>query len=257
MSPTTTGTVTGIFIKPARHEPMNHTESARARAGHGLIGDCHAGPLGPRQVLIVREESLRGLGVEVWQVRANLAIRGLPEEALRSGSILRVGAHTRIRITHECEVCKVLRRYVPERSFPDLPGRRGSLGVILRGGAIALGDPVRATDVQYPTVPDGIYERLAWVVERIPSGSVTTYAELLVLVGASRPFFRVLPTYLKRADLAGLPAHRVLNSAAELTGHVPHQRRRLREEGVVFSSDRRLRDVKHLWDASALYVSRG
>lgn len=255
MSPTPAGTVAGIFIKPARHEPMNHAESARARASHGLIGDCHAGQLGPRQVLVVREESLRGLGVEAWQVRANLATHGLPEEALRSGSVLRVGRHTRIRITHECEVCKVLRRYVPNRSFPDLPGRRGSLGVILRGGAFALGDPIRTTNARYPTIPDGIYERLAWVVERIPSGFVTTYAELLILVGASRPFFRVLPTYLKRTDRAGLPAHRVLNSAAELTGHLPDQRRRLRDEGVRFGGDCGLRDAKHLWDASALYLA--
>ena len=174
-SPPHHGSVTALFIKPIRHEPMAGVERAGVRARHGFIGDCHAQPLGPRQLLIIRDESLNGLGVEPWQVRANVATRGLPESELRSGTILQVGDEVLIRITHECEVCKILRRYVPAESFKHLLGRRGSLGVFIRGGSISLGDTVTATEDRYPEVPERIYNRLAWVLERIPpAGSSPT-----------------------------------------------------------------------------------
>ena len=249
------GLVSALFIKHARHEPMSAAETATGRRRHGLVGDCHAQPLGPRQVLIVREESLDGLGVAPWQVRANIATRGLPEEGLRSGSVVRIGKSVLIRITHECEVCKVLRRYVDQDVFRDLPGRRGSLGVFVRGGEIALGDPVAASaEPRYPEVPDRVYERLAWVVERIPEGNVLTYDRLLVLVGAQRAFFRVLPTYLKRAAAAGLPAHRVLTSAGALTGHLPAQRELLAAEGVAFTAAGELAAAESAWGAELLYL---
>lgn len=233
---------------------MEHVPDADARGGHGIIGDCHAQPLGPRQVLIVREEALEGLDVEPWQVRANIGTRGLSEEALRSGSVLRIGESARIRVTHECEVCKVLRRYVPQETFRDLPGRRGSLGVFLSGGPLNVGDEIGVEPVRYPEVPDGIYDRLAWVVERIPAGKVVTYDLLVALVGSPRAYFRVLPTYLKRALSAGLPVHRVLTSSAELSRHLPAQAKRLRVEGVCLDGDV-LADESYLWDAETLYTT--
>lgn len=235
---------------------MTPMERVVARRRHGLVGDCHAQPLGPRQVLIVREETLAGLGVEPWQVRANIATRGLDEDALRSGSVLSIGATVRIRVTHECEVCKVLRRYMDRETFRHLPGRRGSLGVLLRGGALALGDRVLASAPAYPEVPDAVYERVAWVVDRIPVGRVVTYDRLLTLVGAQRAFFRVLPTYLKRAAAAGLPAHRVLTSSGSLTGHLPAQREQLATEGVVLEELSGAWDEAALWAPELLYLSK-
>ena len=238
--------VTGVFIKPARGEPMREVERGEATA-HGLVGDCHAHPLGPRQVLVVRQEDLEDLGLAVWQVRANVAIVGASEETLRSGTVLRIGASAEVRVTHECEVCRVLRRYVPGELFGALPGRRGWLGVFVRPGEIAVGDPVRADVARYPAVPDRIYDRLAWVLARVPRGRVVTYDALLTLVGASRPYFRVLPTYLRRAHQAGLPVHRVLTSAGEPTGVVAQQLEALAAEGV--------HDLpEHRWDARRLYI---
>lgn len=238
--------VSAVFIKPERGEPMRAV--ARAEAGaHGLVGDCHAHPLGPRQVLVVRQEDLDDLGLEVWQVRANVAIAGAAAETLRSGTVLRIGESVAVRITHECEVCRVLRRYVAGDRFASLPGRRGWLGVFVHGGAIVLGDPVRAHADQYPAVPDRIYDRLAWVVARIPAGKVVTYDALLALVGASRPYFRVLPIYLRRTQAAGLPVHRVLTTASAPTGVVAGQLEALAAEGVDDLGG-------HRWDARELYL---
>lgn len=255
-SPSPSGIVTAVLVKPVRHEPMTSVPAADVDARTGFIGDCHAQPLGPRQVLIVREESLEGLGVEPWQVRANIAIRGLGEAALASGRVLRISDEVVIRITHECEVCKVLRRHVPTESFKRLVGRRGSLGVFPQGGTVAVGQSVQVTDERYPEVPERISDRVAWAVERIPAGKVVTYDRLLTLVGASKPFFRVMPTYLKRADVAGLPAHRVLTSAGKVTGHLAAQRDRLLTEGIAVTEGGVV-DVRAAgWSARALYLQR-
>jgi alkylated DNA nucleotide flippase Atl1 len=248
--------VSGLLIKPIRHHPMEAVEAAQAKAREGFIGDCHAERFGPRQLLIVREESLEDLGVAPWQVRANVATRGLPEEALVSGSVLQLGSEIRIRVTHVCEVCKVLRQYVSADTFRVLPRRRGSLAVVLTGGSVALGDAVTVVDERYPEVPEGIYERLEWILARVPEGRVVTYDTLLSLLGVSRPYFRVLPTYLKRADAVGLPAHRVLTSAGEVGGHLPGQKRRLQAEGVRVSRDGALTENVHRWHGEHLYLNK-
>ena len=244
--------VTALFVKPDPKRPMEAAPRVDAQARHGLLGDCHAQPLGPRQVLVVRQEALDELDVAAWQLRANIAIAGLVEPDLASGSVLHIG-DARIRITHACEICKVLRDYVDRDAFRDLAGRRGALGVFLSGGALRLADEVTVTRYAYPSVPDAIGERVAWIVERIPHGHVLTYDRLLTLVGGKRAHFRVIPTYLRRAGAAGLPAHRVLTSAARLTGHLPTQRASLVGEGVSFDGDV-LANRDALWDGSAIYA---
>lgn len=231
-------------------------DGVTALTRQGLLGDCHAQPLGPRQVLVVREESLTPLGVAAWQVRANIATHGLDASSLESGRVLQVGADTRIRITHVCEICKVLRGYVPARTFAALARRRGSLGVILSGGTIAIGDSIAVERRRYPVVPEAIFDRVAWVVGQIPRGRVALYDQLLTLVGGSRPYFRVLPSYLRRAEAAGLPAHRVLDSGRRVTGHLPDQAARLRAEGVPVDNAGVLGGDDHLWDARDLFVRR-
>jgi alkylated DNA nucleotide flippase Atl1 len=180
-------------------------------------------------------------------VRANLTIAGASDSTLRSGTLLRLGGSAEVRVTHQCEICHVLRRYVPAELFPSLPGRRGWLGVVIRGGRVAVGDPVGAEPGRYAAVPDQIYQRLAWVLRRIPLGWLVTYDVLLALVGASRPYYRVLPTYLRRAHAAGLPIHRVLTSAGRCTDVVPGQMQVLAAEGIDDLSG-------HRWDARRLYL---
>jgi alkylated DNA nucleotide flippase Atl1 len=119
-----------------------------------------------------------------------------------------------------------------------------------------VGDGVAVRVSEYPHVPDGIYDRLAWLLARVPSGRVVTYATLLQLVGAARPYSRVLPTYLRRAAGVGLPAHRVLTSSSSLTGHFGDQAALLTAEGVAVDPDGVLVDSARLWDARGVYFVR-
>jgi MOSC domain-containing protein YiiM len=186
--------------------------------------------LGPRQLLVARQEDLEELGVTGEQLRADVAVAGLSAEAVASGRVLRLGADVRVRLTFACEVCAKVRRRVDEATFRRLPGRRGTLGVVLSGGTVAVGDAVAVEDDRLPAVPEAIADRVAWVVARIPEGEVTTYAELIALAGGHRAHLRAVPSYLRRAAAAGLPADRV-RRAGEISGDEPR------------------------WDASQLYLT--
>lgn len=250
------GHVTGLLIKPVAHQPMDARQSVDAIAHLGLNGDCHAQPLGPRQVLVVRQEALIELRASAWQVRANLVVAGLPGDALQSGSVLLIGERARIRVTHECEICSVLRQYLDRDTYRRLPGRRGALGVFLDSGPVRLGDTVKVDGDRWPSVPDRIGDRASWVIARIPFGRALTYDRLITLIGGKRAHFRVLPTYIRRASDAGLPGHRVLTSAKSVTPHIPGQADLLAREGVAIDADGKLGDVGALWDGANIYRRR-
>lgn len=234
---------------------MEEVAVVGAKVRHGLVGDCHARPLGPRQVLLVRQEDLDELGVGAWQIRANISIEGIDPSGLESGRVIEVGS-SRIRLTHPCEVCSVLRQYVSREVFRRLPGRRGSLGVVLASGQISIGDPVLLREDRYPTVPEQTFERLAWVVAQIPNGQVTDYGSLMTLFGGSKSYFRVLPTYLRRAASEGLPAHRVLNSRGMLIEqHLTGQGALLRREGHKIGPDGMVETRARSWSGAELYYS--
>ncbi len=247
-------TVTGLLVKPVPHQPLLPRRLITASTRRGLDGDCHAQALGPRQVLVVRQEALDELGVAASQVRANVAVRGLASSDLESGRVLEIG-ETRIRVTHECEICSVLRAHLDRETYRQLPGRRGSLGVILRGGEIRLGDAVSIGADRWPTIPERIGDRALWVIARIPSGRVLAYDRLIMLIGGKRAHFRVLPTYVRRAQALGLPAHRVISSAGAVTRHVVDQAGRLAVEGVRTDRDGLVIGSRAAWDGAEIYFA--
>ena len=241
----TAGVATLLLRKPALKAPMRTEPRLTLEARTGITGDCHAHPLGPRQVLVVREEALDELGVEAAALRANLVVRGIPQDSMRSGRVLTFPSGARIRLTHACETCSALREHIDREAFRSLPGRRGMLGVVLHGGGIDEGDRVAIDPGErYPMVPDTVGERVAWALARVPVGRTITYRALIELVGGTRAHFRALPAHLRRADASGLPAHRVLTSSGELTGHVADQAARLRAE---------VADGHPPWAAEGLY----
>lgn len=194
--------VAALLVKPAPGGPSEAVTVLEALARHGLVGDCHAGPLGPRQVLVARQEDIDDLGVTAGQLGVNAAVAGLAADALRSGTVLRIGAEVRVRLTHACEVCARLRPRVGAEVMGRLPGRRGTLGVVLEGGTVAADAAVVVEPFRYPTIPDAFGERAAWVVAQIPPGRVSTYGEILPLIGGTRAHLRALPAHLRRAERA-------------------------------------------------------
>mgnify|MGYP000270190502 FL=1 len=85
-------------------------------------------------------------------------------------------------------------------------------------------------------LPEGFDAEVYSVVAQIPAGRVTTYGQIARLIG--------MPGYARRvghalaAAPAGLPCHRVVNSAGRTAPHWTEQRPMLEAEGVRFRKKR-------------------
>jgi len=185
--------VIATLRKPA---PGAHSEPVDAL-------DLPAGVPGPRQVLVGDEETLArigGGGLTAEGLRWNVVLQGLNLDAhARSGQVLALGDGARIRLTHRCETCRTLRDVADAPTLKALAGHRGWLGVAVSPGTVAPGDAAQLLPGRpYPTVPDTVADRFAWVAAQIPPGHVMTYAAMLAALGAPRGYTRVLPTYARK-----------------------------------------------------------
>lgn len=95
------------------------------------------------------------------------------------------------------------------------------------------------------------YEKVYELVRQIPAGKVSTYgiiAEKLSVRSAAR----MVGWALNKAELAKIPAHRVVNRNGELTGKMHFftpdtMRQMLEAEGVTFRPDGSVNLERHLF----------
>ena len=139
------GRVERIFLRPSSRTPVKEVRRAEAKAGAGLVGD-HAGG-GNRQVTLVEAErwadACRELGRELDPAgrRANLVVSGVSLAAAK-GAGLRVGGCL-IQVISETRPCRLMDDYAPGLQVALDPDRRGGMyGRVVKGGEIAVGDPV-------------------------------------------------------------------------------------------------------------------
>ena len=84
------------------------------------------------------------------------------------------------------------------------------------------------------------------VVAEIPAGRVATYGQLARLIG--------MPDHARRVGRAmasapaGLPCHRVVNSAGRTAPGWPQQRELLEKEGVRFKANGCADVVRFMWE---------
>ena len=142
------GVVEGILVAPAAEAPMTRVESVAAVAGHGLEGDRYRdgrGTFGSKgqgyELTLVDAGSLEALGIEWERSRRNVVTRGLDLNALlgRRFAIGEVECVAR----RPAEPCAHLERVEGTGLLRPLVHRAGIRADILRGGSIAVGDPIR------------------------------------------------------------------------------------------------------------------
>jgi MOSC domain-containing protein YiiM len=139
--PPVSGRVASIQLCPGHREPMRPVASATLITGFGLNGDKHAQAASRRQVLLVDQEALDPLGLAPGTVKENLTVEGLQVMQLSPGTRLRVGPGAVLEITSICEPCFRMDEIRPGLRL-QLEGRRGMNSLVVRGGAIAVGDAV-------------------------------------------------------------------------------------------------------------------
>ena len=139
--------VVSVNVSPARGGCKEPVEQARLRAGHGIVGDGHAGSW-HRQVSLLAMESIgkmraRGLEVGPGDFAENLTTEGIDLVALPVGTRMRVGEVlaevTQIgkRCHDRCEIFRLAGDCV-------MP-REGIFVRVLEGGEVRSGDAIKVT----------------------------------------------------------------------------------------------------------------
>jgi len=243
------GRVTALYHKTgassaSMQRPLLLAASLVLRAHEGLEKQP-ASPLSPRQVLLTDAEDLEALGLRPGALRENIVLHGVSVGTLPSGTVLRFGSEVELRLTFPCEPCGHIvdslaadvKAKLGDNPVKGLLGRRGVLATVVRGGDLAVDDECCVIDdVQYEPLSDTVKERVRWLLQRVPSGRVVTFMDVIGMVGAPSGFARALPAYLKawvREGAVELPVHRMTDSRGGLLDkYVPGQRAMLEAEGV-------------------------
>ncbi len=136
------GRIVALYLCLAHRQPMVPVHEAEAVSDLGLAGDRHAKEGSARQVLFMDVETLRAFGLKPGMVKENVTVEGLDLASLRRGQVLFVGDEVTLEVTGACLPCERMDEIRPGLRA-ELEGRRGVLGVVLNGGVLRVGDPVR------------------------------------------------------------------------------------------------------------------
>lgn len=121
---------------------MKPVDPAVLIADFGLEGDRHARPKSRRQVLLIEEETLNGLGLTPGLVKENITTRGIDLTSLPVDARLLLGEEVELRITGPCQPCGLMDE-IRDGLKEELRGRRGVLAWVKRGGEVRIGERVQ------------------------------------------------------------------------------------------------------------------
>ena len=143
-----TGSIVSIRLCVGHRDPMKSVESAYMRTGYGIEGDRHAvseGARTKRQVLLIDQETLDKFELTPGEVRENITTFGIDLHSLSEGHRLALGDEAVVEITGHCAPCARMDE-IREGYRVALEGQRGMLASVVRGGQIAVGHAVEASD---------------------------------------------------------------------------------------------------------------
>ena len=240
--------VHSLFIQPEKHGRFVEVKSIETKEHFGLVNDCHAHVLSPRQILITSLESINYLGIKPGDLHENIVLSDCPVEQIPSGSVITCGS-IKIRVTFPCEPCSFINT-LNLKTPASIISRRGMLGIILNSGILSVGDKVATFDSIYPPIPDKLAKRIIWLADKIPYGKILSYRDIIIITGAPQSTVRAFPAILKKSK----NEHRIVNSRFELVKHCINQEALLLGEGVLSNSN--YVDPSYTWDSYDLYYTK-
>lgn len=139
-----TAKVIAVCISEKKGERKTPVPSVELRAGHGIVGDAHAGDW-HRQVSLLAMESIRkmqrmGLSVDTGDFAENVTTEGIELVTLAIGTRLRVGA-TVLEVTQIGKECHT-RCAIYQQAGDCVMPKEGIFARVLAGGMVKPGDEV-------------------------------------------------------------------------------------------------------------------
>ncbi len=171
MDKNVTGKISAISISDRKGIQKTNVGSAVLKADHGIEGDAHAGNW-HRQVSLLAQESIdkivaKGLDVKSGDFAENITTLGVDLPSQPVGAKLTLGG-TELIISQIGKVCHH-RCAIYHKAGDCVMPREGIFGVVVKPGAIKVGDPITITpkegiSVGIITMSDrasqGVYEDL-------------------------------------------------------------------------------------------------
>ena len=136
------GSIVNLHIARKSGTPSDPVQEARAISAMGLEGDRSCREDNTRQVLVMDKETLDELGLKPGQIKENITTTGLDLAQTQPGQVLFIGGQVTMEIVGECEPCGRMDA-IRSGLRKELNGRRGMLAVVINGGAMKVGDPIR------------------------------------------------------------------------------------------------------------------
>jgi hypothetical protein len=199
-----------LALRPPGSAAPQAVERLTLVADSGIDGDRHRDPASPRQLLLASSATYADFDLAPHALRENLLL-DTPIDALPSGTVLQIGDRAQVRLMFACEACGRLDLH-GARVAARIGARRGVLARVVQGGTIRTGDTVHDLGPLLPVWSDDWHERVAQVIDAMPSGRVIEYALLARLAGIQSTYCRAFPRFL--ASLGPAYASRALAARA-------------------------------------------
>jgi len=137
------GIIKAISISKARGEKKTNVDSAKVKAGFGIIGDAHAG-MEKRQVSLLAEESIqkmkeKGLNVGPGDFAENITTGGIDLLALTIGIKLKIGKDALLEISQIGKLCHTRCNIYYQAGDCVMP-KEGIFARVIKDGTIKQGD---------------------------------------------------------------------------------------------------------------------
>ncbi|MEO8390721.1 MOSC domain-containing protein [Polaromonas sp.] len=212
----TVGVVRDLHTRVGKEPAPRRVSSLQVLANYGIVGDRHASPTSPRQILLAGEIAYRRFRLPEAALRENLLV-DFSMDLLRSGDLLRIGSDVILWVTFQCEPCSLLERRCPG-TIKSIGPERGMLARVLRGGVVLDGDTVSLTSSPIPAMSNDWQTRILKVARAVPPKHYIGYRQLAELAGVANAYCRAFPRVLARlpAEIGG----RVLSASAVTSEHL-------------------------------------
>ncbi|HSP52485.1 MAG TPA: MOSC domain-containing protein [Cryobacterium sp.] len=182
-----TAAVPGTVVSVSRDDRHAFSKptvpNIRLIAGFGVEGDAHAGATTQHRYLVVKDparpnltqvhfmpvelfDELRGAGFEVspGELGENITTRGLDLFALPLGARLRLGSDAVVEITGMRNPCSMINGFqkglmktlIGTDDAGQVIRKAGIMGIVVTGGTVAPGDPIRVTSPAGEQLPLGV-----------------------------------------------------------------------------------------------------
>lgn len=189
-----------LSLRPPGSAAPQAVERLTLVADAGIDGDRHRDPASPRQLLLASSATYADFDLDPHALRENLLL-DTAIDALPSGTVLQIGDGAQLRLMFACEACGRLDLHGAHVAA-RIGARRGMLARVVKGGAILVGDTVHDLGPLLPAWSEDWHERVAQVIEAMPSGYVVEYAMLARLAGIQSTYCRAFPRLLASLGLA-------------------------------------------------------